>query len=114
MAAPQVPIVCTLGPNEVGARLQEFHDLFAAHLRAMRRRPARLRLTLDADDRVEAATRDLLEREQDCCCFFTFDVTRSGRTLIVDVRVPAGADPTLDGLAWLAGAAAPGVGRDRE
>jgi hypothetical protein len=106
MPAPDVPIACSLGVNELGGRLQEFHDLFAAHLRALERSPARLRLVLDATDGVEAATRDLLAREASCCPFFTFAVGHAAGGLVVDVGVPAEADPTLDGLAWLARTAA--------
>jgi len=106
---PKIPIACTLGPDEVGPRLREFHELFASQLRTVQREPTRLRLVLDADDTVEVATRDLLAREQRCCAFFTFDLARSGATLTVDVRVPPSAARTLDGLAWLAGIAKPQV-----
>jgi hypothetical protein len=44
---------------------------------------------------------------QHCCAFFSFDIARTGATLIVDVRVPPDAAPTLDGLERLAGIAAP-------
>jgi hypothetical protein len=106
MSESGVPIACTLHPNEMGARLEEWHRLFAAHLGGIQRPGrTRLRLVLAADagaDRV----RDLATREGSCCAFMTFAVTPGGGRLLVDVEVPAEAAPTLDGLAGIAGRAA--------
>jgi len=46
MTASDVPIVCTLRPNEVAGRLQEYEALFGEHLRAIEHQPRRLRLLL--------------------------------------------------------------------
>ena len=101
-----VPIVCTLHPNQMGGRLEEWHRLFAAHLGGIQRpAPTRLRLLLAADageDRV----RDLAAREMACCAFMTVTVTPGGGRLLLDAEVPAEAAPTLDGLAGLAERAA--------
>jgi hypothetical protein len=103
-----VPIVCTLHPNQMGGRLEEWHRLFAAHLGGIQRpAPTRLRLLLAADageDRV----RDLAAREMACCAFMTVTVTVTpgGGRLLLDAEVPAEAAPTLDGLAGLAERAA--------
>ena len=37
MPESNVPIVCTLHPNEWGGRLDEWHRLFAAHLSGIQR-----------------------------------------------------------------------------
>jgi hypothetical protein len=50
MAESGVPILCTLHPNELGGRLEEWHRLFAGHLAGIQRpAPTRLRLLLAAD-----------------------------------------------------------------
>jgi len=43
MAESGVPIVCTLHPNELGGRLEEWHRLLTAHLAGIER-PAPTRL----------------------------------------------------------------------
>jgi hypothetical protein len=53
--------------------------------------------------------RELLVREQQCCAFLAFTITPTGGRLVADLRVPAEAAPTLDGMAALAELAAPGV-----
>lgn len=106
MAESRVPIVCTLHPNELGGRLQEWHRLFAGHLAGIGRpAPTRLRLTLTADAGLER-TRELAAREMGCCAFMTFTVTPVDGRLLMDVEVPAAAAPTLDGLAGIAQRAA--------
>ena len=106
MSESGVPIVCTLHPNEMGGRLEEWHRLFAVHLGGIERlAPTRLRLILDADAGLERM-RDLAAREMECCAFMTFTVTPSHGRLLVDAEVPAEAAPTLDGLAGIAERAA--------
>jgi hypothetical protein len=106
MSESGVPIACTLHPNEMGGRLEEWHRLFAAHLGGIQRpAPTRLRLVLAAGAGVDRV-RDLAAREMACCAFMTFTVTPSGRRLLVDAEVPAEAAPTLDGLAGIAERAA--------
>jgi hypothetical protein len=106
MPEPGVPIACTLHPNEMGGRLEEWHRLFAAHLGGIERpAPTRLRLILAAGAGVDRV-RDLAAREMACCAFMTLTVTPSDGRLLVDAEVPAEAAPTLDGLAGLAERAA--------
>jgi hypothetical protein len=108
--SPAGPIACTLSPNDLAGRLQEFRGLFA-HLRAMERpEPARLSLILDRAVDPEAV-RELLVREQACCAFLGFTITPEADRLVADLEVPAEAAPTLDGFAELARLAAPGAAR---
>jgi DNA-binding transcriptional MerR regulator len=105
-----VPIACTLPADQRDGRLAELQRLFG-HVRAVEREPRRLRLTLGAARGLEAATGDLLAREARCCPFFAFTVRAAEDLLLVDIEVPAGAEPTLDGLEALAVAATARAGR---
>jgi hypothetical protein len=91
-------ISCSLTPAEYADRLHEFHQLFATSLRHVRREPTRLVLTLDAETAREAEVRDLLRREQECCPFFGFEVQLTSDGLVLEARVPDGADECLDDL----------------
>ena len=107
--APQGPIACTLSPNELAGRLEDFHQEVFTHLVGMERpEPARLRLLLAGDADPEAV-RDLLVREQQCCAFLAFTITPAAGRLVADLEVPAEAAPALDGMVRLAELAAPQV-----
>ncbi|MFC0557208.1 hypothetical protein ACFFHJ_40580 [Planotetraspora thailandica] len=54
---------------------------------------------LDGAPRVEETARDLIAREADCCSFFSFRLTTQGRSLTIDIEVPAVHARVLDGLA---------------
>jgi hypothetical protein len=103
-----VPDACTLATEQVPLRVAEFNDLFANALHSLRRpEPTWLRLGLADAPELEATVADLVARETACCSFFDFALGHGddGR-LWVDVRVPAGREAVLDGLARLATAAA--------
>ncbi|MDZ5446428.1 hypothetical protein U2F26_27490 [Micromonospora sp. 4G57] len=83
-----------------GLRLAEFDELFATVRRAERLGDTRLRLTLAGPAELETAVRDLTERENRCCSFFTFDVTtQPPGQVVLDVAVPAVHVDVLDALA---------------
>jgi len=109
--APSGPTACTLHPDEHPGRLEDFRRVVFGHLAGMERpEPTRLRLRLAGDADPEAV-RELLVREQGCRPFLSFTIIRGGDRLVADLEVPAGAAPILDGLAGLAGPAAPEVAR---
>lgn len=100
---------CTLPVAERPARFAEFDGLFADALREVRRAAAgRLRLRFGGGADLAGRVRDLTEREARCCSFFDFAVERDGDQVIVDVRVPPGREPVLDGLTAQAQAALAG------
>ena len=100
---------CTLPVAERPARFAEFDGLFADTLREVRRAAeGRLRLRFGGGADVGGRVRDLTEREALCCSFFDFAVERDGDQVIVDVRVPPGREPVLDGLTAKARAALAG------
>jgi hypothetical protein len=108
----RVPQACTLPTAEQPVRLAEFDGLFAEAVRGVRRpAPDRLRLVLEAAPAVAARAADLVARESGCCGFFTFTLTISDGTLLLDVAVPAAQAEVLDALASRATSASAGGGR---
>jgi hypothetical protein len=96
-----VPDACTLPTAQRPLRLAEFDDLFATSVTSSDRlAPGHLRLTLAGDDHLAATLRDLADRENDCCSFFTFTITspRPG-SVVFDIEVPAAHVDVLDALA---------------
>jgi hypothetical protein len=95
------PAECTLPFEERPGRAAEFDELFASALRELARpAPAQLLLKLDGTDRVEAAVRDLVSKEQACCPMFDFTIGRAGDgALLLKVRVGEGHTGTLEALA---------------
>lgn len=84
---PELPSACTLPTADVPLRLAEFDALFATALVAQwRLSPTVLRWHLDPA--AEAVARDLTRRENECCAFFAFAYTRTGRALQLDIEVP--------------------------
>jgi hypothetical protein len=103
VAVPDVspPAACILDAEAVGDRENAFRAPFARSLQFVERRDAlSARIVLDAA--YESEARDLFAREQRCCAFFDFTVALVGRTVVVDARVPADADESLDYLLRLA------------
>ncbi|MEU5876949.1 hypothetical protein [Spirillospora sp. NPDC047279] len=109
MAESEVPIVCTLSPNEMVGRLTEFETLFAEALTKVEREPLRLRLTFGAGVGAakEARLRDVFAAEQRCCAFLAFTFDRTDAGLRVEVTAPEDAAATLDGMQALAERNAP-------
>lgn len=60
---------------------------------------SRIRLDLRPDPAVAARVADLLVRETDCCSFFTFTLTATDGTLLLEVAVPPAHVEVLDAIA---------------
>jgi hypothetical protein len=93
-----IPAACTLPTAEQPLRVTEFDELFADHLRSADRvTPTTLDLVLAEDSRATVA--DLTARENECCSFFSFDLTETEDTDIrLRVTVPPAHIAVLDGL----------------
>jgi hypothetical protein len=94
------PEACTLPTAEQPLRLAEFDALFTAAVRDAERLEARrLRVMLSGDTGLEAAVRDLTERETQCCSFFSFAISAGAPGMVrLDIEVPAGHVEVLDAL----------------
>ena len=91
---------CTLPAADLPGRLAEFDAAFAAGLRrAEVISPTHARLVFTADQAQAEALAGLLDRESQCCSFFTFDQKAEGGQVTVDVTVPPAHAETLAALA---------------
>ncbi|MEV0716488.1 hypothetical protein [Asanoa sp. NPDC050611] len=102
-----VPDSCSLPTAEQPLRVAEFESLFAGAVRSVDRiDPRHVRFEMAGPPGLEATVRDLAERENGCCDFFTFTVTgdreQATEVVTLDVEVPANYTDVLDGLAGLA------------
>ena len=97
-----VEIACSLDAADMASRVAEFEHLFMTALASQRREPGQLRLEFAVAGEDEAAVRDLLAREAECCRFFSFGFERDGDTLVVTMDVPDAAQPVLDEFEALA------------
>lgn len=100
---------CTLPSAEQPLRVAEFDDLFAETLtRVTLQEPTRVRLTMFGEPGLRSRVQSLVDRESECCSFFTFRVTAcdadaaTGQTLTgvhLDVEVPEARADVLSALA---------------
>ena len=90
------PIACTLAPDRVGDRMDEWRALL---VRSVGRAPVvdgvRVRFARDVDLSTIVA---LVEAEQSCCRFFTFALTVGIDDVTLDVTGPPDARPIIDAL----------------
>ena len=101
---------CTLPAADLPGRLAEFDAAFAAGLRhAEVISPAHARLVFTADRAQTGALAGLLDRESQCCSFFTFDQRAEGGLVTVDVTVPPAHAETLSALVGRAARYLPGA-----
>jgi len=91
---------CTLSPAGRQARAAEFSATFAETVRRVERpAPTRLRLELEPGPASAGRIAELAAAETACCSFFTFTLTATAGSLLLDVAVPAAQLPVLDALA---------------
>ncbi|MEU1076082.1 MULTISPECIES: hypothetical protein [unclassified Streptomyces] len=95
-----VPQSCTLPTEERPLRVAEWDALLSERLTSLLRpEPLRLRLELAGERGVEERVRDLVERENGCCSFFTFTTTPGGDLIVLDISVDPAHEAVLDALA---------------
>lgn len=74
--------------------------MFAETVRRVERpAPTRLRLELESSPAQAGRVAELAAAETACCSFFTFTLTATAGSLVLDVTVPAAQLPVLDALA---------------
>src|SRR5262249_50608220 len=95
---------CTLSDTARLTRAAELSQLFAETVRrVVRPEPTRLRLELEPGAGPAGRTAELISAETECCSFFTFTLTATAGSLVLDVAVPQSQTSALDALAERAG-----------
>jgi DNA-binding transcriptional MerR regulator len=91
------PIVCTLGPDDMGDRIAAWQRIVAGVAYAHEPVDGGVRLRLPrSTDLAELA--QLMADEQTCCSFFTFGLTVGRESVVLDVTAPDDALPMVHAL----------------
>ena len=81
------PVACTLGPEDVPARIAEWREVLGS-VTAREPISGGLRLVLSEGAPVSRIA-DLTVAEQQCCAFFSFALTVDRRGVALEVTAPA-------------------------
>lgn len=87
---------CTLGTSDLTDRIARIRELAARSLLRSQREPLILRLTYAPDALAEVT--DLVEKEADCCGFFTFDIQTDDDAVHLTITAPRAAAEAADEL----------------
>jgi len=88
-AAVELPLACTLGPDDGAARLRRWRALAARFPPHAVRAPGRLELRWRLDPEAARELHALAGAERECCAFASWTVIRDGADTILRVT----ADP---------------------
>src|SRR3954471_20107912 len=91
-----LPIACTLTPDDMTARLALIEALSADGLISRTATDAGLRVRLQDTPDVEQRTRELVAAESRCCAFLHFSLGREGGELVLDISGPEDARPVIE------------------
>ena len=94
----EAPIACSLDGPGMADRIAEFRELFADGLVGRDRTAEGIRFRFRATAAMESRIRDMARRENECCPFFTFNITVTGGEVLWDASAPDDARPILDNL----------------
>ena len=94
MAAPDPPIVCTLGTEAMPARLGEWAGVLD-RVEERRATPDGVELRFPRDPDVLAALAAVAAKEVECCSFFTFTLTLDARAAWLAVTAPPDGVPIV-------------------
>jgi hypothetical protein len=88
-------LACSL-PADVQRERGEVQELARSALLARDRAERAVVITFRAEPTVEAALRDLIRREAECCPFLTYELDRDEGEVMLRVSAPPGAEEMLD------------------
>jgi Protein of unknown function (DUF664) len=101
----EVPVVCTLGADDLGVRRKEWQALRQTMITDVEQRPDQLRLGLAPGADALGAAVDLAQREKACCTFFEFELDLQADQRWLVVRVPPDATEALAAFGEMLGTA---------
>jgi hypothetical protein len=93
---PELPIACTLSPDDMPARLALIDALAADGLLDRTPTASGMRVRLRDTPDIERRTRELVTAESACCTFLDFALGREDGALVLDISGPPEARPVID------------------
>jgi DNA-binding transcriptional MerR regulator len=97
IADAEEPVVCSLPPDAMPARIEEWNALLR-HMRTRTELPGG-RFRLEFDDAIDVAQlADTVALEQQCCRFFSFALTIDTRGIALEVDAPEAASAAVRAL----------------
>jgi hypothetical protein len=97
--AQELPIVCSLGADDLAARLDLIAALGAAHLISRGTDGATQLLRFKDDDGVRRSLEGIVAAEASCCSFLEMEIREEAGALVLVIDAPADAAPVAAGLA---------------
>jgi hypothetical protein len=92
----ELPIACTLGPDDMTARVALIDALATDGLIERTATDAGLRVRLRDTPEIERRARDLIAAESHCCAFLDFTLARDEGELVLNIAGPPDARPVID------------------
>jgi hypothetical protein len=90
-----VPIACTLSPDQYRRRTDDLAALAARALRTREQTADGERLTFDDGEDTERELRAVIAAEASCCAFLRIDLQRGADGLVLDIAGPQDARPII-------------------
>jgi hypothetical protein len=95
----ELPIVCSLGADDLTARLQLIAEIGAAHLISRDTEGDTQLLRFRRDEGVRRALEAIIDAEAKCCAFLDMKVREEAGALVLVIDAPAEAAPVAAQLA---------------
>jgi hypothetical protein len=87
---------CSLGPDQLAERGNEFREIAATSLLGRERSEQRVRLDYRSSAGTEAALQGLIARERECCPFLDFELREGSGVLTLEISAPESGKAVLD------------------
>jgi hypothetical protein len=97
--AQELPIVCSLGADDLTARLELIKAIGAAHLLSRDTEGDTQLLRFSRDDDVRRSLEGIIAAEARCCSFLDMEIHEEAGALVLVIDAPADAAPVAAGLA---------------
>ena len=85
---PQVPIACSLTPDDAGDRVEEWRPFLSERIVEIERTDDSARLRLEESDDALLIASDLARREKACCPFFDFRLLLTPEAVWLEIDAP--------------------------
>jgi hypothetical protein len=103
-AYAELPVACTLGPDDGPARMRRWQVLGEKGRPTARRSGHRLEVRYQAEPGVRDELEALAAAERQCCAFVAWDVSHEGHHAVLHVTADPGAPDDVAPIAALFGA----------